>query len=193
MEQKERMRLFVAVELSDEQKHGVYRFQQKLKGYLDGVRWVRPEGLHLTLKFLGETEAGRVRSIKEAMDKIAGESGAFDLTFGGVGVFPSPARARVIWVGLENGADPAIQLAEKFESALVFEGFKKEKRKYSPHLTIGRLRYPLPEDRVKKFLDREAVFRTSTVKVREAVLFESILSRHGAEYKALYRAGFKEG
>ena len=97
------MRLFIAIDPSAEQREGLQSLQQRLAGSLDGVKWARPEGLHLTLKFLGEQEEDLIHEIIAAMEKAAALTTPFNLQFGQAGVFPSPQRARIIWTGVRSG------------------------------------------------------------------------------------------
>ncbi|HQE09198.1 MAG TPA: RNA 2',3'-cyclic phosphodiesterase [Bacillota bacterium] len=176
------MRLFIAIDPSAEQKTSLQSLLRRLSGSLDGVTWVRPEGLHLTLKFLGEQEEGILPDIIASMDKAAASMAPFNLQFGGAGVFPSPRRARVIWSGIRAGAEEVSYLASLLEKALAEKGFPVEKRSFIPHLTLGRLRRPQPGERIERLLDEESSFATEPAKVRSMRLYESHLSSRGARY-----------
>ncbi len=186
-------RLFIALELSEQQKNEVNRLQEKIKTYMEGVRWVKPEGLHLTLKFLGETDENCLDQIKKAMDENTALLKQFEVAYGQGGVFPSPRKARVIWIGLKKGSEEVSELAGGMEKALSRLGFEPERRSYSPHLTIGRARSPLPENIVRRYLDRENNFSTTASTIQGATLFESKLSPRGATYIVRYRSGFAAG
>jgi len=185
------LRLFIAVELTEEQKHQLSALQNKIKGYLDGMRRVRPEGMHLTLKFLGDIEEERTALIQKAMDKTAEEVKPFNIQFGSCGVFPSPKKARVLWIGLKEGEAPVRELAGKLETNLADYGFEKDKRSYHPHLTIGRLRNTVQQEMINRFLDQENIFETSAAGVDEVILYQSCLSSRGAVHTAIHRAAFK--
>ncbi len=186
------LRLFIAAELSDRQKREVFELQQRVKQYIDGARWVRFEGMHLTLKFLGDTDENRVEQICEAIKKSEEPLKPFVLRYGGCGVFPGPQKARVLWLGLKEGAEQIKFLAENLEKNLSACGFQKEKRPYHPHLTIGRLRNPPPKNMIMKYIESENNFLSSAVETPGVVLFQSKLSPQGAEYKALYRKSFQD-
>jgi len=186
-------RLFVAIELSKKQKQEVYSLQQKLREYLEGVRWVRPEGLHLTLKFLGETDLSWIEPIKKAMDRAAADTSSIKIIYGSSGVFPSPKKARVLWIGLREGAEALQSLAENLDQILAKSGFMPEKRKFHPHLTIGRLRSSVPEKMIRRFLEEESNFQTTMLDAKQAVLFESRLHPDGALYTPLYKVEFVRG
>lgn len=186
------MRLFTAIALSEKQKKEVLILQNRLREYLEGVRWVRPEALHLTLKFLGETDEAVLPAVKEAMDETTADEGRFSVSLRKSGVFPGPSKARVLWVGLDDSAPLVTALAEKLDRNLSGKGFAPEKRPYRPHLTIGRLRYPLPKKTIEKFISEENSFQSSPVTAEEIVLFESKLLRDGAVYRPLYCSTFKK-
>ncbi len=169
-----------------QQKHELYELQTKLKNRLEGVRWVRPEGMHLTLRFFGEVEDIKIGLIKKAMDSTASLIDSFALRYGGFGVFPSPNKARVIWTGLSEGAPAVIDLAGELENNLSGQGFKPEKRPYRPHLTLGRLRYTLPENMLKMIVKEESSFQTSAKEIDGLTLFESRLFKQGAVYNPVY-------
>ena len=106
------------------------------------VSWVRLENLHYTLRFIGEVGEDGARRIAGAAEEAAASRPHFDVTLGGLGAFPRARDARVLWVGLAAGADPFRDLARGLEKALEKRGFDREKRGFSPHLTLGRLHEP---------------------------------------------------
>lgn len=181
------MRLFIALKLSKNQQHDVGVLQHRLKMNLKGVKWVKPENMHLTLKFLGEIDSHYTCYIKSALEKTLSHQKSFQLDFGETGVFPDPGKARVLWIGVHKGKEEAICIAEKLEYCLTEAGFSKETREFQPHLTIGRLRNPVNKAQLNVFLEGENKFRTSAEKVDGVVLFQSILDRHGARYEELLK------
>ncbi len=185
------LRLFIAIELSEKQKEEVTGLQNKLKQYLDGVRWVKPAGMHLTLKFLGDTEPAQVEQVKAAMDEAVSDLGSFGLAYGRSGVFPSPAKARVIWLGLKDGEEQVRKLAENMEQALYSRGFPRDKKAFTPHLTIGRARGRIPKNKIECFIEQEEAFETARVRVDGVVLFESRLNPEGAIHTPLYTASLE--
>ncbi len=185
-------RLFIALELSERQKKEIRAFQEKIKNYLEGTRWVKPEGLHLTLKFLGETDEVHLDQIKKAMEETASSIKRFEIVYGKSGVFPSPRKARIIWVGLKEGDKTVRLLAARMDQALTRIGFEPEKRSYTPHLTIGRVRGSVPEKEARCYIDRESSFATAAHTVGGITLFESNLSPQGATYSVRYKAEFPD-
>lgn len=185
------IRLFIAIDLSDEQKRALQLLQQRAQKYLAGVKWTAPKGIHLTLKFLGEVEVNRLPAIKTALTETASITTPFSFGPGGVGVFPAPRRARVIWAGLIAGKQELVATAAHLERSLARgAGFLPERRPFTPHLTIGRIRQPVGEELMKKFLDLEADFQVGPETAAQMVLYESRLGRHGATYNALEKIQF---
>lgn len=187
------MRLFIAVNLAESQRRELGELQQQLQPYLERVRWVSPEKMHLTLKFLGEVEPGLVPQITAAMGRALSSSGVFYFKLKGLGVFPNPSRARVIWAGMEEGSREMEQLFTRLEAALVPLGFIRERRQFKPHLTLGRGSRPLSREAVARALTNKKGFITSPGKADRVTLYRSHLSRGGAEYEPLAEEYLVEG
>jgi 2'-5' RNA ligase len=179
------MRLFIAITPSGEQREELGRLQQRLGSTLEGVKWVAPPSLHLTLKFLGELEESRRTAITAAMRGCARGAAPFALRFGGAGVFPSMRRARVIWTAVKEGTGEVSALAAALEAELVKRGFPAESRPFRAHLTLGRIRRPLPAGVLERLLKEESPFSTGVTVVRSLSLYRSHLSPRGASYSAL--------
>lgn len=184
------MRLFIALELSGEQRRELTLFQARFKSHFTGVRWIKPEGMHLTLKFIGETDQAGVGSISDVMDNVVQTEQPFDTVYSGCGVFPAHGDARILWIGLNRGADITTKIAERLDSSLSGQGFKKEKQQFKPHLTIGRIRQPLESKLIHDYLNSGEDFQTSPAPVNYLTLFSSDLTPHGAVYKVVYRKCF---
>lgn len=184
------MRLFIALELSEEQRRELALFQARFKSNFSGVRWVKPEGMHLTLKFIGETDQARVESISDVMDSVVRSEQPFNTVYSGCGVFPAPGKARILWVGLNRGAEITTEIAERLDSSLSGQGFKKEKQQFKPHLTIGRIRQSLESKLINEFLNSGDDFHTSPALVNSITLFRSNLTSHGAFYTVVCRKHF---
>lgn len=136
-------RLFVALDLPAGAKAALAAAGKELQGLLPaGVRWVNPEGIHLTLKFLGATEAGRVDELLAALEEAAaaGEQMPFPLHLDGLGVFPNYREPRVIWAGVGGDLDSLAKAQRRVEQAMARLGFPEESRAFRPHLTLGRVR-----------------------------------------------------
>jgi len=178
-------RSFFAVELSAEIAAGVRRIQGALQERARGVRWVRPDGIHLTLKFLGEVEADRIETIvRKAAAAIQGV-GPFTVGIKGGGGFPTLKNPRVIWIGVEDHSGKLKELQVRVEAGMAELGFSREKRGYTPHLTVGRLRSGKGDKSVAQAFDALRESDLGSMEVREVILFRSHLKPTGAEYTKL--------
>jgi RNA 2',3'-cyclic 3'-phosphodiesterase len=168
-------RLFIAIELPQAVRDQIAR----LKRPIPTARWVRPEHMHITVRFIGNVEAAQIET---ALDGVNGES--FALTLRGTGRFP-PSRKkapRVLWVGLED-APALVNLHHAVNAALESVGIPPDhSHGFNPHLTLARLRTHNPAPEATAFLKQTADFRLPPVTVDEFVLIESILTPHGPQY-----------
>lgn len=182
------MRLFVAVNLPAEEKERLYRAAAPLREAVLPVRWVEPESIHLTLKFLGWVFPERFEEVKEAMARAAAGTQPFEARLGGFGAFPSVRRPRVVWAGVE-AAPPLRSLHHDLDQAFAELGFEHEARAYHPHLTLGRaVREAKPDD----FRNFEALLSElsyeSVLRVDRVELMRSHLARKGARYERIASA-----
>lgn len=169
------MRLFVAIDLPDDIRQSVADICRGLPG----VRWLPPEQLHLTLRFIGEADDAVNAALRRGLAKIA--LPPFTLALNGADCFPSPRRPRVLWVGL-NGGEPLTQLQQEVEAAAVAAGLPPEERPFSPHITLARLR-DHREDDVGPFLARNASFASGPFTVDAFHLYSSTLTAKGAIHR----------
>jgi 2'-5' RNA ligase len=140
--EKERLRIFLAVFPPPAAQTAAERLIERLKRPDDHVSWVKRENLHYTLRFLGDLGADGARRAAEAARAATEMQPAFDACLGGLGAFPSARKARVLWLGLSQGAEALSALARAVEAALQKKGFERADRPFAPHLTIGRVRTP---------------------------------------------------
>ncbi|MBI2856216.1 MAG: RNA 2',3'-cyclic phosphodiesterase [Chloroflexi bacterium] len=186
----ERLRAFIAVELPPGVTETLHRLVQDLQALaLREVRWVRPEGVHLTLKFLGSIPADSVEPVSQAMGRCVASATPFDLSLRDLGAFPSLRDPRVVWVGLGGDLEPLLSLHAALESELEGLGFERERRPFNPHLTLGRMREgtPTPQRRrVGEALARVPGEVEGELPVREVNLIRSTLTPSGATYASLY-------
>ena len=178
------IRAFVAVEIDHAIIQGIFATTDELRQKISGVRWTPQTNCHLTLKFLGDVDAGQIEAIGQVLERELSLFPRFTINAKGLGVFPDATRPRVLWVGVEG--KPLAELAERVEKALTSLGFAQERRKFTPHLTIGRWRQFKRSDKnltdtLAKWQERD--FGGFTV--HEVVLFQSILNPGGAEYRRL--------
>jgi len=149
------------------------------------VRWVDPAAVHLTLKFLGEVAEGRTPAVVEALRMVGAGACPLALAVGGVGAFPSPRRARVVWIGVTAGAPGLALLATAVDRGLAGMGFVPEARAFSGHLTIGRVRSA--HGRLAAAIEGAARDQIGTWTARELVLYRSHLRPAGAVHEVLAR------
>jgi 2'-5' RNA ligase len=131
-------RLFLAVPLSPEVRQAVSRWTATLERRKDGWRWVAPDNLHLTLRFYGETAEATEAALRERLRRMKSLAPPFELELAGWGAFPSPARPRVLWIGVGGELGPLERLAVTAERDAVELGFERERRRFHPHLTVAR-------------------------------------------------------
>lgn len=136
------MRLFLAVFPPPAVREATHAAAGPLRRAGDGVSWVSPGNLHYTMRFLGEVGEDGARRAGEAAVEAAASVPAFECALGGLGAFPNPGRARVIWVGMSAGAESLVALATALDRTLARRGFAPPDRPFSPHLTLGRVREP---------------------------------------------------
>jgi 2'-5' RNA ligase len=172
------MRLFIAVIPSPEAQAAAHAAGARLRHAGDGVSWVKSENLHYTLRFLGEVGEDGARRAGEAAHAAAARHSPFEASLGALGAFPDAARARVIWAGLSEGAEPLRALARSLDQALQARGFGHEERPFTPHLTLGRVRAGGDwTAQLAAAATPEARFR-----IERIVLVQSTLSPGGSRY-----------
>ena len=166
------MRLFVAIDLPETVKEQL----AMICCGLPGARWVKPEQLHLTLRFIGEVNGDRFLDIRDNLMEVSSES--FPLQLQGVGFFPPRKKPRVVWVGLEKN-EQLLRLRSRIETVLVRTGLEPEGRKFAPHITLARLRHT-PISRVGRFLEHHSLFVSPPFQVTAFRLYSSKLNANGA-------------
>jgi 2'-5' RNA ligase len=189
----EEIRSFIAIELPEEAKEGLFRLKKELeRGEHKFVKWVDPWGIHLTLKFLGNIPSKQVTKITEAIKEAAQGISPFHLEISGLGAFPSLRQARVFWVGIDGEVDKLSRLQQNIDSALAALGFAKEERSFMPHLTLARIRQGAspPERRSFGELVDSINFEDKyPIKVEAISLMKSQLTPAGAIYTCLTEVG----
>ena len=181
----ETVRSFIALELTAGIHKQLAQIQGELKKSGADVKWVKPEGIHLTLKFLGSVSLKLIEEIKKLLDQMAGDHKCFELGISQLGAFPKIEYPRVIWVGIEQGKKQSTQLAQDLEKRLINLGFSPEKRAFSPHLTLGRVRSSEKREQLRKLI-QSTTFTQKTMPAEKLILFKSTLTPQGAIYQALH-------
>lgn len=175
------MRLFVAVDVPEHLKDAIENdVVGRLRGGVSGARWTRPEGRHLTLKFLGNVDESRVDSIAAVLSDVAVRHRGFDAAFDEIGAFPNLRRPRVLWVGLGRGNEELARIASDLDEGFVRLGFEAEGRPFRGHLTLARF----PKPAVAEVPSVEVP--DESFGVRELIVFDSKLHPR-ARYTALER------
>lgn len=175
------MRLFVAIELSERVRKALGEAQSRLRSRCEGVRWVRPELLHVTLKFLGDVPDGDVDGVSAGVELAAESSVAFSMEAGEYGCFPPHGGVRVVWAGLSDTTGSLTRCAEAVEAQMIDLGFEPERRAFSPHITLGRVRDDRSNGRTRSVV--EAYVRDPVEQPVDSVtLMSSILSPSGPSY-----------
>lgn len=177
------IRAFIAIELDDAARRAAAKVARALREGPEGdrVRWVRPENLHVTLRFLGDVESARVPSLARDLREALAELHGFQMQLGRVGVFPSSRRPRVVAIDVAPG-ERLEQLAEAVERVVVKAGLEPEKRRFRPHLTLGRA-----SGRTLPPVTAPVTVGGESLLVDEIVLFRSELKRSGAIHTPLER------
>jgi 2'-5' RNA ligase len=150
------------------------------------VAWVRSDGMHLTLKFLGEVSDSQLDEIEEALVSAAAGCGSMKISVRGLGVFPNPKNPRVVWLGIQPEDDRLLRLQERIDRALTPLGFPPERRDFRPHLTLGRVKTSRGLDDLMKALAVQHHFLAGDCVLGELHLIQSELRREGAVYTKLW-------
>jgi 2'-5' RNA ligase len=174
------VRLFVAIDVPDGIRDAIEsEIVDQLRDRVQGARWTRPEGRHLTLKFLGNVDDERVGPIGEVLRETASRHASFEAVFAELGGFPNLRRPRVLWIGIGEGAEPMSALARNVESDLEPLGFEPEGRPFQGHLTLARFKEP-------RVIDvPEVAVQLNRFSVNEIALLQSRLHPKGARYSVV--------
>jgi 2'-5' RNA ligase len=194
LETERRARIFCAVELPEDVRARVAAHVEGLRAAAGAslkISWERAEKLHLTLKFLGEIEAGRVEAVTRAAGRAAAACGKFEVSLREAGTFPPRGNPRVLWLGLRDDAGRLAELQARVEAECERENFPREARAFRPHITIARIRTPNAAARHVATLHRETDFAPAIFDVREFVVMQSRLGASGSRYTPLSRHGLK--
>ncbi|HWP44134.1 MAG TPA: RNA 2',3'-cyclic phosphodiesterase [Blastocatellia bacterium] len=139
---RDSIRTFICIDIDQAIKSEIESLQGELRRLGAQVSWTKPSNIHLTIKFLGDVSMSRIEDVRGAVERAAAGRAAFEIEVGGAGCFPSLRNPRVLWVGLKSVPGALKELHAAIESELYSEGFPRETKKFSPHLTIGRVRSP---------------------------------------------------
>jgi len=195
------MRIFLGIDLDDEIRTKIARFLDGVRGFAPDARWVRPESLHITLKFIGEQKPEQVEAISERLRQV--QDSAMEIRLGAHGFFPSAKSPRVFWIGIQAGPE-LTALAATIDAAVAELGIPREDRAFSPHLTLARGGAGSGSPKWRKGDGPNSTFAVlekrlaamgdldfGTMTAREFILYQSQLSPKGSKYTKLQRFPFK--
>lgn len=186
--QEEKIRTFIAIELEPRVQDECGRLQERFKAVAPEVKWVAPHNIHLTLKFLGSITASQVEEVKKILTEVSAKFKGFELTLQGIGAFPKPEYPKVVWAGVDEGKERLAECAELLEKSLERVGFPRETRAFSPHLTLGRIKF-LKDRRGFASLINSLDFKAQNrVQVERITLMKSTLTPKGPIYTPLFQA-----
>lgn len=183
------IRCFVALELPDDLKRNIHDQTTELRATSRAVKWVSEQNLHITLKFLGNTDEAQISGIEAALIQAASAHKRFTVSFEGLGAFPDHKRPRVFWIG-ERGAEPLVKLQKDVETALAALGFAPEERAFKPHLTIGRAKdiRPIDARKLADYMEKSPSAKYGEMVVSGICLMKSDLRPQGPIYTRLASA-----
>ncbi|HWS86913.1 MAG TPA: RNA 2',3'-cyclic phosphodiesterase [Pyrinomonadaceae bacterium] len=191
MSEEQSVRLFCAVELPNEIRAAAAAHAARLRRDFPDARasWARPEGLHITLKFVGEVEPARVEDLSRAAGAAVEGSKTFRLSIEESGTFPPRGAARVLWLGVKDSSNQLAQLQRRLEQECEAAGFPREPRAFKPHLTLARLRTPKDAHALSE-AHRHTTFGPFDFEVNELLVIRSELGPGGSRYTPLSRHAF---
>ena len=189
------LRAFIALEIPPEIHQAIEQETAPIRAALNAslVRWVPVDNIHLTLKFLGDVSPANIELLSQMLSVEVGQHQSFEMGFAELGAFPNPRRPRVIWIGIQ--APAALEaLQHGIEAAAATLGYPAEKRPFSPHLTIGRVKQNVNSagmQKIRTALEETEVGSLGTIRVTAIHLFKSDLKPTGAVYTRLFSAPLK--
>lgn len=187
-----KIRAFIAVELEPALKDRISEIQSELKKTDADIKWVNPNNIHLTLKFLGYVEEKKLEEIKHAIEKIAKDFLNFSIETSQIGIFPEKGTPRVIWIGIKKGKEILTKIAFELKEEIAKLGIPKEDRPFQSHATIGRIKSSKNKDKlISKINEINQTIKPQVQDASEIILFQSTLSPLGPTYTKLYKANFK--
>ena len=184
------LRCFIAVEIPEPVKRSLGDMIENLKKSGSDVKWLPPENIHITLKFLGSTDESLLEAVKGSLSKKLSPYSPFYITISGVGCFPDERRPRVIWVGTHESSGHVRDVHSAIDAEMAKFGFPSEEREFSPHLTIGRVKGRQRIAELMKMLDEYRQVSFGDLEVSGVTLMKSELNPAGAKYFPLAEIPF---
>jgi len=181
------IRTFIAAEIPNEIREQLWKLRAEFSNTAPEVRWVRKEGIHLTLKFLGDVEETKIKDIQNELSEAVKNSGKIYAEIKSLGAFPKAATARVIWVGVSGELEKIKELWTKVETVMDKFGFEREKRDFVPHITLGRIKNPRLNRKLAEKISEMTEREFGRFEIKDIVIFKSQLLPQGAVYSELAR------
>lgn len=186
------LRTFVAVDIDPAIATQAGKLIERLSKTEANVKWVDPKHLHFTLKFLGEINIRETPEVCAVVEDAVKSLAGFRAQVGSVGAFPDPSRPRTVWLGITDGADEFVQLHDTIENGLHAMGFRREHRRYRPHLTLGRVRQsPFGIEELAELIHEHQDFTAGELYVSDVKVFSSRLEKSGPAYTLLGTADLR--
>ena len=185
------IRSFIAIDISVEVRRALDAFIREMKPTGRDVKWVKVEGVHLTLKFLGNISKSMIPKVKDAMEKASTAVAPFEVKVEGAGAFPNMRKPRVFWTGLIEPTGKLAALAKRLDEEMKPLGFAPEMREFKPHLTLGRTRQGGKPDASAEFIQKSQAKVFGAFQANSLILFRSELKPDGAVYSKLAEITFK--
>ena len=182
------LRTFIAVDLESSLQKSLQHIQNTLKPLNMDVIWVKPENIHITLKFLGETPPKKAEAISKIFPDLFKEIRPFEIQLSRLGVFPTMERPNVIWVGIDHGSSEIKELAAVLEETMSLLGYPRERREFTAHLTLGRVKSLRNCGLLKKTIKDYSAEETIRQTINTITFFKSTLSAQGSIYQPLATA-----
>jgi RNA 2',3'-cyclic 3'-phosphodiesterase len=179
------IRAFVAVPIPESTMIRIFDIQERLKSYRLPVRWVKPENVHLTLKFCGEISLSTINDIAKVLEETVQEHSPLMFFLKGLGVFPNIKKPRILWIGISGDIKPLSEIQANLETNLEKKGFAKENRPFKSHLTLGRIKGNIDPENLFDILRSFSDFTSEPFEAKELVLYKSELNPSGALYTKL--------
>jgi 2'-5' RNA ligase len=182
------VRTFIAFDVAEPVRERLVALQDELRATGQDIKWVEPENLHLTLKFLGGVDETDLYTVCKTAEQAVAGLGPFDMELAQIGAFPNAQRPRVIWTGVGQGNRELTAIHQSLEKLYRAQGYPREDRSFTPHLTLGRARQPKPTPQLAAAIDRLADWQGGITLVREILVMSSQLSPDGPTYAVMGRA-----
>jgi len=179
------IRTFIAINMTNEIKESLNKIQTQLKKANADVKWVSSDGMHITLKFLGNVVIGQLEGVYQMVLEATAELNPFLLSLASLGAFPNLLSPKVVWVGVNKGKEECVNLAKRIDGNLHRLGFPVEQRDFVPHLTLGRVKSPYRRNELSKLISNLTMQSFGQMEVSKIGIMGSQLTPKGAIYTTL--------